>query len=480
MQFTLSTNPNSSDLTVRIYDNINALTTSENLRPNEVQYLEKLTEKNKKLIVLHRMPGFLAFVKSEEGSAMNLEHIRRSAASFYEQIVDLLPTRCKLVNLTGNPEATLAFLEGFSLRNYQFGKYKTAPESTQNKQVEWEVADKNVTEIQLKELSALIDAVLEARNLVNEPQNTLTATALAHRFEELGNLYGFETEILEKRQIESLKMGGLLSVNKGSTEPPTFTIATYKPENAVNHKPLVLVGKGVVYDTGGLSLKPTPDSMDIMKCDMAGAATVIGTMQAIASNKLPLYVIALIPATDNRPNENAYAPGDVITMYNGTTVEVKNTDAEGRLILADALTYAEQFNPALVADFATLTGASVRAIGGYGSAFFSTANQEVNALVHQAANQTFERIMEFPLWQDYFEELKSDIADLSNLGKGNGGHISAAKFLEYFAKYPWMHFDIAGPAFIATQNHYQVKGATGVGVRLMYTFAKHFANNYSK
>jgi len=472
MQFHLTKDSGSSEITVRIFSNIEQIIEAENLRPNEVNFINKLIEKDKKLILLHRMPGLLAFCLIKDNSNNTLEQLRKAGASLFNQVSDLLPADSKIINLTELPDVSLAFLEGFSLKNYSFNKYKSADKVLNLQQNHWKICDKNTNEDELNELSNLIETVLEARNLVNEPANFLTAVTLANRTKELGEMYGFTTEILEKKQIESLRMGGLLSVNLGSEIPPTFTIATYKPENAINNKPFILVGKGVVYDTGGLSLKPTPDSMDIMKCDMGGAATVIATISAVAANKLPIYTIALIPATDNRLNAKAYSPGDIITMFNGKTVEVKNTDAEGRLILADALTYAQRFEPSLVIDVATLTGASVRAIGGYASAFFSTAEEEKNKQMQLASERTFERIMQFPLWNDYFEELKSDVADISNLGKVNAGHISAAKFLEYFTNYPWMHIDIAGPAFIPAENGYLTKGGTGVGVRLLYNFLK--------
>ena len=246
-------------------------------------------------------------------------------------------------------------------------------------------------------------------------------------------------------------MGGVLAVNSGSFTDPSFSILEWKPANAVNEQPIVLVGKGIVYDTGGLSLKPTPNSMDLMKSDMAGSAAVIGGIYAIAQAKLNVHVIALIPATDNRPGNNAYAPGDVITMYDGTTVEVLNTDAEGRLILADALHYAKQYNPMLVLDFATLTGAAVRAIGKEGIVCMGTADEATKSTMKQAGQQQYERLVEFPLWAEYGEQLKSSIADITNLGGPTAGAITAGKFLEHFTDYPWMHFDIAGSAFITTQ-----------------------------
>ena len=216
-----------------------------------------------------------------------------------------------------------------------------------------------------------------ARDLVNEPLSYLTALQFSDDMVALGEEAGFKVEVLHKKQIESLKMGGLLAVNQGALEPPTFNVLTYKSENARNSKPIVLVGKGIVYDTGGLSLKPTPNSMDIMKCDMGGGASVVGILYAIAKAELPVHVVGLIPATENRPGGNAYAPGDVIHMMDNTSVEVLNTDAEGRLVLADALCYAKKYDPELVIDFATLTGAAVRAIGKYGIVAMGTVDAQV-------------------------------------------------------------------------------------------------------
>lgn len=309
---------------------------------------------------------------------------------------------------------------------------------------------------------------------MNEPLSFLTATQLSKEIKSLGKSYGFKVEVLTKAKIEALKMGGLLAVNKGSIDPPTFSILEWKPVKAKNKKPIVLVGKGVVYDTGGLSLKPTPNSMDMMKCDMGGAAAVIGAMVAIAKNKLPYHVIVLVPATDNRPGGNAYVPGDVIRMYNGKTVEVLNTDAEGRMILADALSYADKYQPELVIDVATLTGAAANAIGHYGVVAMGNTPEKTMNKLKESGNNTFERIVEFPFWDEYNEQLKSSIADLTNLGNGAGGAITAGKFLENFTNAPYIHLDIAGPAFIKKQINYLSQGGTGVGVRLLYDFVKNY------
>ena len=238
-----------------------------------------------------------------------------------------------------------------------------------------------------------------------------------------------------------------------------------------NEQPVVLVGKGVVYDTGGLSLKPS-NFMDDMKSDMGGAAAVIGTMSAIAEAQLPVHVIGLVPATDNRPGGNAVTPGDVIKISDGTTVEVLNTDAEGRLILSDALVYAKRYNPSLVIDLATLTGAAARAIGRYAIVGMGNADRSAMTSLQEAGFAVNERIVEFPFWDEYKELLKSPIADLKNLGGPEAGAITAGKFLEHFTDYPYIHLDIAGPAYLKTRAGYQVEGGTGVGVRLLYHFLR--------
>lgn len=269
-------------------------------------------------------------------------------------------------------------------------------------------------------------------------------------------------------------MGGLLAVNRGSLEPPTFTVMEWRPDRMANEQPIVLVGKGVTFDTGGLSLKPTKDSMDSMKADMAGAAAVAGVMVAVARLGLPLHVVGLVPATDNRPGENAFVPGDVVRMHSGKTVEVLNTDAEGRLLLADALSYARIYRPALVVDLATLTGAQVIALGSEVAAVMT--NEDVPdaarrlAAIEAAGRRTGEWVHRLPMYEHYGRALESDVADLKNIGGREAGTITAAKFLEHFVDYPWLHLDIAGPAFLKEPKPYRPKGGTGFGVRLLVDF----------
>lgn len=366
-----------------------------------------------------------------------------------------------------------AISETIGLSNYQFLRYKSKKEIN---------SLSLVTVVSgLKDGAAVVErggkistATTIARDLVNEPVITLNAEALAAKAVELGKVYGFQTEVFNKAKIKSLKMGGLLAVNSGSIEPPTFTILEWKPKKPTNKRPVVLVGKGIVFDTGGLSLKPTPNSMDSMKSDMAGAAAVIGTFCCLATLDVQVHVIGLIPATDNRPGEIAYTPGDVIKMYDGSTVEVLNTDAEGRMILADALAYAKKYKPELVIDLATLTGAQIVAVGYHGSAFMGSASAETKGALQGAGQRVYERLVELPLWEEYKDQLKSDIADMKNIGGSSGGCITAGKFLEQFTDYPWIHIDIAGPSFLASADSYRGKNGTGVGVRLLTEFLSNY------
>jgi leucyl aminopeptidase len=362
--------------------------------------------------------------------------------------------------------------ESLLLSNYQFLKYKTKGNGANTlKSGVIATTDKSFQQA-IRTGETMAQATCKARDLVNEPVITLTAEELGKQAKLLSVKHGFKADVWDKKKIEKAQMGGLLAVNLGSPNPPSFIILEHKPAKAKNKKPVVFVGKGVVYDTGGLSLKPTPNSMDSMKSDMAGAAAVIGAFCAIADLKLPYHVIGLIPATDNRPGGNAYTPGDVIKMYDGSTVEVLNTDAEGRMILADALAYAKQYQPEVVVDLATLTGAAVVAVGHIGIAMMSTASESTVQCMAAAGEATHERVVRFPLWDEYEELLKSDIADQKNIGGPYGGSITAAKFLQVFTDYPWIHLDIAGPAFLPHQDYYRSKNGTGVGVRLLVNFLK--------
>ncbi|MBK6730539.1 MAG: leucyl aminopeptidase [Bacteroidetes bacterium] len=369
-------------------------------------------------------------------------------------------------NNSYNTEEIFAIMEGFCLAQYQFNKYKKDAKTLSLTTVQLNA--NNISQSDLDAFTNVIDAVTLAKNIINEPVISFNSVDLGNLVIEKSKQFGFNAEVLQKQQIESLKMGGLLGVNFGSTIPPTFSVLTYKPVNAINEKPFILVGKGVTYDTGGYSLKPS-NYMGTMKSDMSGAAAVLGTITAIASNKLPVYVIGLMPSTDNRIGNNALVPDDIIIMGDGTSVEVQNTDAEGRLILADALHYAKQFDPELVIDLATLTGAASAITGSYGAALMGTDFTYRSKLI-ESGLQTFERVSEIPFWTEFSELLKSDVADLKNIGGPVGGASTAGKFLEHFTDYPWLHLDIAGTAFLKEENGYRQRGGVGFGIRLLYHF----------
>lgn len=409
---------------------------------------------------------FVECLQEESTKSNNLEKARERGAKLIKQFNEAKIEEVELISLSSR-DLSLYVAEGMALANYQFLKYFSTPEKKLNS---LKAIFVNAESSVIHNMNAVVSGTLHARDLVNEPLSYLTAMQFSNDMLALGKEAGFKVEVLHKKQIESLKMGGLLAVNQGALEPPTFNILTYKPENYTNSKPFVLVGKGIVYDTGGLSLKPTPNSMDMMKCDMGGGASVLGVLYAVAKAKLPVHVVGLIPATENRPGGNAYAPGDVIHMMDNTSVEVLNTDAEGRLVMADALCYAKKYNPELVIDFATLTGAAVRAIGKYGIVAMGNADIRVQNELRESGDCTYERLAMMPFWQEYSELLKSDIADMTNLGPAEAGQITAGKFLEHFTDYPWIHLDIAGPAFLSTDDHYRLKGGTGTGVRLLFDY----------
>lgn len=426
-------------------------------------------------IVFNRLDS-LAFVlipdQTLPGNELT-EKFRRHGASINKVLVDEKFQSVALIDLIDMGSLTLALAEGLSLSSYRFEKYKTKCSSPNTLDVL--VVSPAVTGCQLATINRLTEAVFLARDMVNEPVGYLTAERLGEIIIEQGARLGFRAEVFNKKKIESLKMGGLLAVNQGSVDPPTFSVLEWNPENAVNSKPYVLVGKGVVFDTGGINLKTPPGSLDTMKCDMSGAASVVGAFAAIVANNLPVHVIGLVPATDNRPGGNAIVPGDILTMHNGATVEIINTDAEGRLILADALSFAKKYEPELVIDLATLTGSAVMAIGSHGTVGMGTAEDDVKARLWEAGERTGERVVWFPFWSDYDDEIKSEVADIKNLGGREAGAITAGKFLSRFIDSPWIHLDIAGPAFLSARTNYRGIGGTGVGVRLLYRFFESLA-----
>ena len=408
------------------------------------------------------------------------EELRRTSYNLRKQIKENNHSDLIITSDNAYKGAIEDFTEGLILSVYSFEKYKTKEEEGEKKSYPSKLLLLgDVDDSDIKWLIDLTDAVYFTRDLINEPVNHLNATALAGEIKKIGNSAGFNVEVLTKGKIEALKMGGLLAVNKGSVDPPVFCILEWHPANCFNKKPIILVGKGIVYDTGGLNIK-TGDYMAGMNGDMAGAATVTGVLHTVAKTGIPLHIIGLIPSTDNRPGGNAYTQGDIITMYNKLTVEIGNTDAEGRLILADAISYASKYSPELIIDIATLTGSAAMTFGNQAIAVMTNADRKYISLLEECGYDVYERIAELPFWDEYGELLKSDIADLKNVGGREAGAIIAGKFLERFAEFPLIHLDIAGTEMLKKDDFYRLKNGPGSGLRLLSTFLKRVAANYSE
>jgi leucyl aminopeptidase len=372
-----------------------------------------------------------------------------------------------------NPaQATQAVTEGTLLGLYRFTRYKTGNDNAKA------IERVTIVERDRQRLKALTEAVRRgrilaeaanaARDLVNEPGNTLTPTELARRARAMARAARVRCEVLGPRELRRLKAGGLLGVARGSQEPPRLLVLTYRGRRGGPH--LGLIGKGVTFDSGGISIKPA-ENMEAMKGDMAGAAAALVAICAIARLGLPLRVTAVIPATENLPSGSALKPGDILRAMSGKTIEVINTDAEGRLILADALTYARTRGVTHLVDAATLTGACVVALGTINSGAF-TNNQAWLDTVLAAGRASGEKIWSMPMDPEYDELIKSDIAEIKNTGGRKGGAVTAAKFLQHFVgETPWVHLDIAGTSDSDKEKGYQPKGATGVMARTFTVLA---------
>jgi leucyl aminopeptidase len=374
-----------------------------------------------------------------------------------------------------------AAVEGIKLGLYQFTQFKT--EERENihdlEEIIFYHSDKSTfpqVRNAAKEAEIVSDAVIFARNLVSMPSNLMTPKDMASEAIAMSSVRKRLTvTVLNECQMQELGMNALLGVTQGSREEAKFIIMEYKG-GKTQARPVVLIGKGLTFDSGGISLKPA-EGMEEMKTDMAGGAAVMGTVLAAADLKLPLNVIGLIPATENMPGGLAYKPGDILKTMSGLTVEVISTDAEGRLILADALTYAKRYNPSAVIDVATLTGACIVALGENVIGLMGK-DDKLKDKLKDASASTGEKIWELPLFPEYYDPIKSDIADLKNVGGRPAGAITAGAFLSKFAvDFAWAHLDIAGPSWAKKDKAYIPKGATGIGVRLMTAFLKDWSIN---
>lgn len=367
-----------------------------------------------------------------------------------------------------------AMVEGVLLGLYQFQTFKTDRESLPKEVRDCTLVDpdeKKVVEMQMGALRGklIAESANYVRELCNTPSNIVTPSRLAEEAKRIGSEYNMRVEVLERSDIERLGMGAFLAVARGTVEPPKFIVLEYEGAKRKG-APVVLVGKSVTFDSGGISLKPA-DNMEQMKYDMSGGATVLGVMRVAAQLKVPMNIVGLLPATDNMPSGTAIHPGDVVTTLSGKTVEIINTDAEGRLCLADALAYALRYKPVALIDLATLTGAVVVALGNHAMGLMGN-DPKLIAEIQKAGEETGERAWPLPLWDDYFGQIKSDVADLKNTGGRPGGTITAALFLKQFVgETPWVHLDIAGTSWNSDGGRpYIPKGSTGVALRLLVQY----------
>jgi len=367
--------------------------------------------------------------------------------------------------------AARAAAEGAVLGLYRFDRYKTKNDGGTEVPEDFDllVGDGDVAEASVgAEVGRKIaEGAALARDLANEPSNTATPRYLAERAQEIGDRYGMTVTILDRAGIEAEGLTGLAAVGRSAANEPRFIVLEHR-QGGEGEKPVVIVGKAVTFDSGGISIKPTT-GMEDMKFDMGGGAAVLGAMETVGALDLPLDVVAIVPSTENLPGGAAFKPGDVLEMPNGKTVEILTTDAEGRLILADALVYARRYEPAAVVDCATLTGACVVALGNHASGLMGN-DEDLVAEIRAAGEATGERAWPLPLFEEYTEQIKGDTADLKNSGGRGGGALTAGAFLKEFADFPWAHLDIAGTANGKKGNAYTTKGATGVPARLLVEF----------
>jgi leucyl aminopeptidase len=359
-------------------------------------------------------------------------------------------------------------IEGILLGNYTFN-YKSEKEKEEKLNILFHHNDKKLLKGILDSTKKIMDSVYFARDLINEPAISLLPMNLAFKAKNELTKYGVDVTILDKKELEKRNMNAILAVGGASDKPPCMIIMHYKPQMD-SKKKIALVGKGVTYDSGGLSIKPTSGMLE-MKADMAGGAAVIGIIRTAALMELPIEIIGIVPAVENMIGGNSFKPGDVIKAASGKTIEVKDTDAEGRVILADALFYASQQKPDQIINFATLTGACVVALGEFIAGLFTKSDWLAESLT-KSGQKTFERVWRLPFWNDFNSQIKSEIADVSNLGPRWGGAITAGKFLEHFVdkNITWAHLDIAGPAIKHEFNNYTKKFDTGFGIRLIVDY----------
>ena len=407
-----------------------------------------------------------------------IEQARQAAATAARKLQSLgVTTASSILHGAGDGgvdvvEAAQATAEASILACYRFDEYRTKTEPKPS------LSRLTITEFDKTRLGAIrrgakigeqiAAATSLARDLCNHPGNRATPSFLARTARSISRKHGLTCRVIDEAGMKRLGMGALLGVSAGSAEPARFIIMEHKKK--AGSRPLVFVGKGVTFDSGGVSIKASA-GMEDMKFDMSGAAAVIGAMQAVAALDLPAHVVGLVPATENLLDGKSVKPGDVLETMSGKTIEIVNTDAEGRLILADALTYAARYKPAAIVDLATLTGACVVALGHHAIGMMTNDNK-LASRVTESGEQTGERVWQLPLWEEYGEQIRSSVADMKNTGGRAGGSITAAALLAEFVDCPWVHLDIAGTAWSSKARPYIPRGGVGVGVRLLTELAR--------
>jgi leucyl aminopeptidase len=414
----------------------------------------------------------LLLVGLGERDLFTLEKLRRAAATVARR-ARTLGLHSAAFSLPALPDTAVRetariLAEGASLGLYRFDRHKSAADD-RDLETFWLVADEGELEEATvgAELGARIaEGAVLTRDLANEPSNVATPEYLAQRARKISEKYGMELAVLDRAGVEEEGLTGLATVGRSASNEPYFIALEHR--GAGDCAPIVLIGKAVTFDSGGISIKPSA-GMEDMKFDMSGGAAVLGAMEAAGALNLPLNVVALAPATENLPGGNAFKPGDVLQMHSGKTVEIVTTDAEGRLILADALSYARRYEPSAVVDCATLTGACVVALGDHASGLMGN-DEDLVAELKTAGEATGEKVWPLPLFAEYTEQIKGDTADIKNSGGRKGGALTAGAFLKEFADYPWAHLDVAGTAYTKKGNAYTTKGATGVPARLLIEF----------
>jgi leucyl aminopeptidase len=424
----------------------------------------------------------IALVGLGKQNEFNLEKLRAAFAKVMQHLRNLnIKEAATEINLDLLPrkkdQMAQAVAEGSLLGLYQYTPFKTVGREDLKEMEQLTIVadakDFSLIESAVKKAQMITQAVCFARDLISAPSNEMTPTIMAQKAQEIAHRKNVSCRVLNKAKMKEMGMNALLAVASGSNEEPKFIILEYAGGKK-SAAPIVLVGKGLTFDSGGISIKPA-EKMDEMKTDMSGGAAVMGVIMAAADLQLPLNIVALVPATENMPGGSAYKPGDIVKSYSGKTIEVLNTDAEGRLILADALAYASELKPAAVVDVATLTGACVIALGDDVIGMLGTDDKLKNE-INGAAQTTGELVWELPLWESYHELIKSDIADYKNSSGRVASTITAAAFLSKFAgDSPWVHLDIAGPAWTTKDKPYIPKGASGVTVRLLVEFLRNRA-----